>query len=164
MSLAAKNSILKSFDPHIGEVKIRVRYAETDQMGVVYHANHLVWFEVGRVEFLRELGFSYREMEQKDGCCIAVVEARCRYRAPVRYDDEVLVRTRLKNVRESLVQFGYELVRESDGVLLAEGETTHVVTDAEMKKRTIPEKYLSVFHEAVRRNAKPQRSTERANS
>ena len=155
MSVAAKHTPIKNSGDrsHICEVKIRVRYAETDQMGVVYHANHFVWFEVGRVELLRQLGFSYREMEQDDGCCIAVVEARCRYKAPVRYDDEVLVRTRLKNVRESLVQFAYELVRESDGTLLAEGETTHVITDASMKKRTIPEKYMSVFKQALVRTS-----------
>lgn len=131
--------------PVIGEVTIRVRYAETDQMGVVYHANYFVWFEVGRVELLRQLGFSYREMEKEDDCCIAVVDARCRYKAPARYDDELLVRTHLKNVRQSLVQFGYELVRSADGTLLAEGETTHVVIDHELKKRTIPEKYMRVF-------------------
>ena len=109
---------------------MRVRYAETDQMGVVYHANYFIWFEVGRVELLRQLGFSYREMEQNDHCFIAVVDARCRYKAPARYDEEIIVRTHLKNVRESLVHFGYELVRVSDGALLAEGETTHIVTDA----------------------------------
>jgi len=135
------------------EVTIRVRYAETDQMGVVYHANYFVWLEVGRVEFLRQLGFSYREMEQNDGCCIAVVDARCRYKAPARYDDEVLVRTYMKNVRESLVHFGYELVRISDGVLLAEGETTHIVVDQQMKVRAIPEKYMKVFQEAVGRKS-----------
>jgi acyl-CoA thioester hydrolase len=133
------------------EVNIRVRYAETDQMGVVYHANYFVWFEVGRVEFLRELGFSYREMEQNDGCCIAVVDARCRYKAPARYDDEVLVRTHLRNVRESLVHFGYELVRVNDGTLLAEGETTHIVVDLQMNVRAIPDKYMNVFQEAVGR-------------
>lgn len=133
------------------DVEIRVRYAETDQMGVVYHANYFVWFEVGRVEFLRQLGFSYREMEQNDGCCIAVVDARCRYKAPARYDDEVLVRTYLKNVRDSLVHFGYELVRVSDGLLLAEGETTHIVVDLQMKVRAIPEKYMKVFQAAVGR-------------
>lgn len=134
---------------NVCEVTIRVRYAETDQMGVVYHANHFIWFEVGRVEFLRQLGFSYRDMEEKDGCCIAVVDARCRYKAPARYDDEIIVRTRLRNVRESLVHFGYELVRVGDGVLLAEGETTHVVIDKELKKRSIPEKYMRVFQEAI---------------
>ena len=133
----------------ICEVRLRVRYAETDQMGVVYHANHFVWFEVGRVEFLRQLGFSYREMEEDDECFIAVVDARCRYKAPARYDDEVIVRTRLKNVRESLVHFGYELVRVGDGLLLAEGETTHIVTDANMKTRSIPEKYAIAFRDAI---------------
>ena len=80
-------------------------------MGVVYHANYFVWFEVGRVEMLRQLGFSYRDMEQQDGCFIAVVDARCRYKAPARYDEEIIVRTHLKNVRESVIHFGYELVR-----------------------------------------------------
>jgi acyl-CoA thioester hydrolase len=131
------------------EVRIRVRYAETDQMGVVYHANHFIWFEVGRVELLRQLGFSYRDMEQDDGCFIAVVDARCRYKAPARYDDEVIVRTHLKNVRDSLVQFGYELLRAGDGLLLAEGETTHIVTDSAMKVRTIPDKYMQTFRAAA---------------
>ena len=134
--------------------EVRVRYAETDQMGVVYHANHFVWFEVGRVEFLRQLGFSYKDMERQDGCHIAVVEARCRYKAPARYDDEVIVRTQLKNVRESLVHFGYELVRATDGLLLAEGETTHVVIDRELKKTAIPDKYMTIFQEAIGRPAR----------
>src|SRR5438045_7264113 len=101
---------------HVGEVKVRVRYAETDQMGVVYHANYLVWFEVGRVEFLRKLGFSYREMEENDACFIAVVDARCRYRAPARYDDELIVRTHIKSARGSMVHFGYEIVRSTDEI------------------------------------------------
>jgi acyl-CoA thioester hydrolase len=132
---------------------VRVRYAETDQMGVVYHANYFIWFEVGRVELLRQLGFSYRDMEQNDGCFIAVVDARCRYKAPARYDDEIIVRILMKNVRESLVHFGYELVRVSDGLLLAEGETTHIVTDEKMKVRTIPDKYVKVFRDAVGRSS-----------
>jgi acyl-CoA thioester hydrolase len=142
-------SIRGDGQPVVSEARIRVRYAETDQMGVVYHSNYFIWFEVGRVELLRQLGFSYRKMEREDGCFIAVVDARCRYKAPARYDDEVVIRTRLKNVRESLVHFGYEAVRETDGILLAEGETTHIVTDAEMKVTTIPGKYLSVFRGAV---------------
>jgi len=136
--------------PAVCESRLRVRYAETDQMGVVYHANHFVWFEIGRVELLRQLGFSYKDMEQHDGCFIAVVDARCRYKAPARYDDEIIVRTHLRNIRESVIHFGYELVR-SDGTLLAEGETTHIVTDAEMKMRTLPEKYMTVFREAAGR-------------
>jgi acyl-CoA thioester hydrolase len=133
----------------VSEAKIRVRYAETDPMGVVYHSNHFVWFEVGRVEFFRQLGFSYKDMEQQDGCHIAVVDARCRYKAPARYDDEVVVRTQLKNARESMVHFAYELVRATDGLLLAEGETMHVVIDREMKKTPIPEKYMQIFRDAI---------------
>jgi len=133
----------------VNETRLRVRYAETDQMGVVYHANHFVWFEVGRVELLRQLGFSYRDMEVKDNRFIAVAEAKCRYRAPVRYDEEVLVRTELLNVRDSVVHFGYELRRAGDGTLLAEGETTHIVTDADMRIAVLPEKYLTVFRTVV---------------
>ena len=133
----------------VNETRLRVRYAETDQMGVVYHSNHLIWFEIGRVELMRQMGFSYRDMEREDGRYIAVAEAKCRYRAPIFYDDEVIVRTRLKNVRESVVHFGYELLRADNGALLAEGETTHIVTDASMKIAELPEKYLKVFREAV---------------
>jgi len=130
--------------------RIRVRYAETDQMGVVYHSNYFIWFEVGRVDLLRQLGFTYREMEQEEGCYIAVVDARCRFKAPARYDDEIVVRTHLKNVRESLIHFGYEAVRESDGTLLAEGETMHIVTDSDMRKRELPAKYMAAFKPAMR--------------
>jgi len=137
--------------PVVSESRLRVRYAETDQMGVVYHANHFIWFEIGRVELMRQLGFSYRDIEQKDGCFIAVVDARCRYRSPAHYDDEIIVRTSLKNVRESVVHFGYELVRVGDGELLAEGETTHIVTDAEMKIMPLPAKYLQAFRAAMGR-------------
>jgi len=140
----------------VNETRLRVRYAETDQMGVVYHSNHFVWFEVGRVELLRQLGFSYRDMESKDGRFIAVAEAKCRYRAPVRYDEEVVVRTELLNVRDSVIHFGYKLRRAADDVLLAEGETTHIVTDAEMKIAVLPEKYLTAFRAAVgKQNGKP---------
>jgi acyl-CoA thioester hydrolase len=137
--------------PVICESRLRVRYAETDQMGVVYHANHFIWFEVGRVELLRQLGFSYRDMEEQDQCFIAVVDARCRYKAPAHYDDEIIVRTQLRGVRESVIHFGYELLRPGDGTLLAEGETTHVVTDAQMKMRPLPEKYMKAFRAAVGR-------------
>jgi acyl-CoA thioester hydrolase len=133
----------------VNETRLRVRYAETDQMGVVYHANHLIWFEVGRVEFMRQLGFSYRDMEREDGRFIAVAEAKCRYRAPVFYDEEVIVRTKLRSVRRSVVHFGYELLRAADGTIVAEGETTHVVTDKKMKAVGLPEKYLKVFNDAM---------------
>ena len=133
----------------LNETRIRVRYAETDQMGVVYHANHFIWFEVGRVELLRQLGFSYKDMESEDDCFIAVVDARCRYKAPVHYDDEVVIHTYLKHVRERVIHFGYELLRAENNQLLAEGETTHIVADAQMKPRKLPEKYMRVFRAAV---------------
>ncbi len=124
---------------------LRVRYAETDQMGVVYHANYLAWCEVGRVELLRSLGFDYRSMEAEDACHIPVVEVQCRYRAPARYDDLLTIQTQVLVLRASLVRFGYRILREE--TLLAEAETTHVFVDAAMKKRTLPEKYA----EALRR-------------
>jgi acyl-CoA thioester hydrolase len=135
----------------VNESRIRVRYAETDQMGVVYHANHFIWFEVGRVELLRQMGFSYKEMEQQDQCFIAVVDARCRYKAPAMYDDEIIVRTWLKSIREWVIHFGYELVRVEDGAILAEGETTHIVANAQMQKTALPEKYMKVLREAMGR-------------
>jgi acyl-CoA thioester hydrolase len=131
------------------ETELRVRYAETDQMGVVYHSNYIVWFEVGRVEMLRALGFNYREMEKLDGTHIAVVEARCRFKSPALYDDLITIRTRLLNVRDSLLHFGYEIVRSSDRTLLAEGETVHLVVDADFKRTPLPEKYLQPFLQAA---------------
>ncbi len=133
----------------VNETRLRVRYAETDQMGVVYHSNHLIWFEVGRVELMRQMGFLYRDMEREEGRFIAVAEARCRYRAPVYYDEEVVVRTRLKSVRQSVVVFSYDLLRAGDGKLLAEGETTHVVTNSKMKLAPLPKKYLKAFRAAL---------------
>jgi acyl-CoA thioester hydrolase len=137
----------------INETRVRVRYAETDQMGVAYHSNFLIWFEVGRVELLRQIGFHYRDMEREDGCYIAVVDVRCRYKAPARYDDELLVRTFLTNVRGSLIHFRYEVQRPEDNALLAEGETVHIVTDGDMKRRTLPEKYATAFRQAVEKTS-----------
>jgi acyl-CoA thioester hydrolase len=134
------------------ETKFRVRYAETDQMGVVYHSNFVIWFEVGRVEMLRQLGFTYSEMEKQDGTHIAVVDMRCRYKAPARYDDMVTIRTRLVNVRDSLLHFGYEVVRDQDGITLAEGETVHLVVDSEFKRIPLPQKYLASFLKAAGKN------------
>jgi acyl-CoA thioester hydrolase len=143
---------MNSNDHHaVNETRLRVRYAETDQMGVVYHTNHLIWFEVGRVELMRQMGFSYRDMEREDGRFIAVAEASCRYRAPVFYDEEVIIRTRLKTVRESVIIFAYELTRAETGALLAEGQTTHIVTDSNMRVATLPEKYLGTFRAAVKK-------------
>jgi acyl-CoA thioester hydrolase len=134
-----------SDSPVVGEARVRVRYAETDQMGVVYHANYLVWFEVGRVELMRQMGLDYKSMEREEGCGIAVVEATCRYRAPARYDDELIVRTRVTGARGAVVKFGYEIVRAEDGVVLCQGATVHVVVGKDMKKRSMPEKYAERF-------------------
>ena len=92
---------------------LRVRYAETDQMGVVYYANYLVWFEIGRTDFCQQHGFAYRDMEQEDGLYIMVAEARCRYKAPARYDDEILIRTRVTGMRKRVLIFGYEIYRRA---------------------------------------------------
>ncbi len=118
-------------------------------MGVVYHSNFIIWFEVGRVEMLRRLGFTYRDMEKQDGTHIAVVDVRCRYKAPARYDDMVTVRTRLLNVRDSLLHFGYEVLREEDGTLLAEGETVHLVVDADFQRIALPQRYILSFLKAA---------------
>jgi acyl-CoA thioester hydrolase len=134
-----------SGDGVTGEVRLRVRYAETDQMGVVYYSNFLVWFEIGRVELLRQLGFDYKTMEIQDGCFIPVVEANCRYKAPARYDDELIIVTHVAGLRGSVLKFRYRVVRVSDQQLLAEGETTHVVTDHSLTKRALPQKYVQAL-------------------
>ena len=131
------------------DARVRVRYAETDQMGVVYHANYLMWFEVGRVEMLRSLGFEYKQMEVEDGIGIAVVEVSARYRSPARFDDELIVRTSVRAVRSLIIKFGYQILRAADGVLLCEGETTHVVVNREMKKCALPEKYVKALEAMV---------------
>jgi acyl-CoA thioester hydrolase len=128
-----------------GEARVRVRYAETDQMGVVYHANYLVWFEVGRVELLRQRGLDYKRMEIEEGCGIAVVEATARYKAPARYDDELRIETRVVQVRGSVVRFGYRIVRVVDELLLCEGETVHVVVGRDMKRARMPKKYAEAL-------------------
>jgi acyl-CoA thioester hydrolase len=127
------------------EARLRVRYAETDQMGVVYHSNYLVWFEVGRVELLRSIGLEYKRLEQDFGCMIAVVGVEARYRLPARYDDEIVVRTGIAAFRGPLLKMRYEVVRAEDGKLLCEGETTHIVVGRDMVKRNLPPAYETAF-------------------
>jgi acyl-CoA thioester hydrolase len=117
-------------------------------MAVAHHSSHIVWFEVGRIELLRQLGFSYLEMEQ-DGMNLPVVELRCRYKHPARYDDEVTIRTRLAQLRSSMLRFQYEVVRKSDGRLLAEGESVHVVVGSDMKKTRLSDKYRDALTAAA---------------
>jgi acyl-CoA thioester hydrolase len=116
----------------------RVRYAETDQMGIVYYANYLVWFEIGRVELLRSLGLAYSQLETDHQCILPVVEASCRYKSPARYDDRILIETRPSLLRGSVIKFAYRILRRgADGEepkLLAEGETVHVVCDDQLTR------------------------------
>lgn len=123
------------------ETLLRVRYAETDKMGIVYYANYLVWFEIGRTEFCRARGISYRDMEEMGDAFLVVAESYCRYKAAAYYDDELLVRTHIAELRKRSLRFGYEIVRASDGQIIAEGETGHVITDATGRVRSFPEGY-----------------------
>jgi acyl-CoA thioester hydrolase len=127
------------------ETAVRVRYAETDRMGVVYHANYLVWFEIGRTEFCRARGVAYREMEENDRAFLVVAESYCRYKAPAYYDDELVIRTHITELRRRSVRFGYEVVRLSDGQIIAEGETGHVVTDPTGRVISMPENYRAAL-------------------
>jgi len=123
------------------ETEVRVRYAETDQMGIVHHANYLIWFELGRSALCRARGFSYREMEEKDNALMVVVESYCRYKSPAFYDDAITVRTNIGEIKSRTVRFIYEIFRSSDGLLLAEGETLHIVTDKYKRVRSLPAIY-----------------------
>ncbi|HUL29961.1 MAG TPA: thioesterase family protein [Thermodesulfobacteriota bacterium] len=124
------------------DVEIRVRYAETDQMGVAYYANYLVWFEVGRSEFCRERGFRYADLEAL-GFRLVVSDVHCRYRNPARYDETVVVRTRLKGVNKRMVTFGYQLLRPGQDEVIAEGETRHICIDSSGRTKSLPEKFLA---------------------
>jgi acyl-CoA thioester hydrolase len=127
------------------EARLRVRYAETDQMGVVYHANYLIWFEVGRVELMRSMGLAYSQLEKDHGVMIAVVGVEVRYRSPARYDDEVAVRTTVAAIRGPVLKMHYRVVRVGDEKLLCEGTTTHVVVNREMGKAVLPPAYDAAF-------------------
>jgi acyl-CoA thioester hydrolase len=129
-----------------GFTELRVRYAETDQMGVVYHANYLVWCEVGRTDLMRELGFPYSELEQQ-GVRLAVAEASLRYGAGARYDDLIRITTRLGSVRSRAITFEYEIARVAPGPLtpLASASTRLIATDRDGRTRTLPTAILERF-------------------
>ena len=127
------------------ETLVRVRYAETDQMGVVYYANYLVWMEVARVELCKSLGFRYRDMELEDGVLLAVIEAHFRYLHPARFDEEVIVETRIAEANSRLVEFAYEMRLADSGRNLATGSTRHIFCNREMKRVRLPEKYRAAF-------------------
>ena len=123
------------------DVDIRVRYAETDQMGVAYYANYLVWFEVGRSEFCRRREFRYVDLEAL-GYKLVVTDVHCRYRSSARYDEAVIVRTKLKGVNKRMITFGYQILRKDQEEVIAEGETRHVCIDSNGKTKSLPEKFL----------------------
>jgi acyl-CoA thioester hydrolase len=127
------------------DAKLRVRYAETDQMGVVYHSNFFVWFEVGRVELMRALGVEYKKMERDEDCHIVVADVHCRYHHPARYDEELRIRTRIAESRNRLVKFVYEVFRDADNTLLATGHTTHVICGSNGRPKRLPEKYRRIL-------------------
>jgi acyl-CoA thioester hydrolase len=134
---------MRTIESH--DTTLRVRYAETDQMGVVYHANYLIWFEVGRVELMRAMGFEYKTMETEDDCHIVVAEAHCRYDKPAHYDEVLRVRTRVAEWRNRIVKFSYELLRDADDTLLATGYTTHVICGSNGRPKALPAKYRDVL-------------------
>jgi acyl-CoA thioester hydrolase len=127
------------------QTRLRVRYAETDQMGVVYYANYLVWMEVARVEYCKAAGFSYEQMEREDGILLAVSEVNCRYLYPARFDQEVTVETSLAGAHPRMVTFAYEIRLAEDGRKLATGETKHVFCGRDLKPARLPEKYRANF-------------------
>jgi len=129
----------------VRETRLRVRYAETDQMGVVYYAHYFVWMEMGRAEYCRSLGLRYRDMEAEDGLLLAVAEAHCRYLAPARYDDEVVVRTWVGEVNPRAIRFEYEILHADTGRRLATGFTRHIFCGPDLRPRRLPQKYWSVF-------------------
>jgi acyl-CoA thioester hydrolase len=127
------------------DATIRVRYAETDQMGIVYHANYLIWFEVGRVELMRALGIEYKKMETEDDCYIIVADAHCRYRLSARYDEVLRIRTRIAEARNRTIQFSYEVIRDADGEILATGETTHIICGRNSRPKRLPDRIREIL-------------------
>jgi acyl-CoA thioester hydrolase len=123
---------------------LRVRYAETDKMGVVYYANFLVWFEVARADLLRSLGWTYREMEAA-GVSLPVIQAHCDYMRPARYDDEIEIRTEGEMVSAVRMRFNYTVVRRADQVVAAQGHTVHAAVDASGRPCRLPARVKEVF-------------------
>lgn len=128
----------------INKTEIRVRYQETDQMGVVYNANYYVWFEIGRTEFFREMGLEYKTMEQ-EGILVPLVESRCFYKIPAKYDDEIIIKTKLTELKEVKARFEYEIIRKIDEKLLATGSTVHAFVSKDLKIINLKKKHSDIF-------------------
>lgn len=127
------------------ETKVRVRYAETDKMGIVYHANYLVWFEIGRTEYCRSRGIEYRSIEDSENLYLVVAESYCRYKSPAYYDDVLIISTFINELKRRSLRFGYQIMRESDGIILAEGETTHLFTGKDSRVRALPDDFVKTI-------------------
>ena len=128
----------------VSESRVRVRYAETDQMGVAYHGNYFVWFEVGRSQYCNDCGFSYRELETQHGLYLIVADAHCRYQSSAKYEDELTVKTFVKELTKRTIRFGYEIHR-ADGVKVATGETLHILINKENRPTSFPDRFLSLL-------------------
>jgi acyl-CoA thioester hydrolase len=126
-------SVLSSALVRHVESRLRVRYKETDQMGIAHHANYIVWFEIGRTDLCRATGFPYNEIEAR-GYILVVTDVQCRYRTPFRYDDEVVIRTRVAEMGSRIIRFAYELYDASGETLRATGATSHVWLDEKTRK------------------------------
>ena len=123
------------------EVRLRVRYAETDQMGVVYYANYFVWMELGRVELVRSRGCDYRQLEQTEGLYLSVIGANCRYLYPAKFDQEIVVKTEIVSANPRVVEFGYEIRSVDPNRLLAQGSTRHMWLNRNWRPTRLPERY-----------------------
>src|SRR5688572_24674502 len=131
-------------DARTSTSRVRVRYAETDKMGVVYYAHYLVWFEIGRTEWLRDVGWTYRAMED-EGLGLPVIEAHCEYKAGARYDDELDIRTRARLVSAVRLAFDYDVVRSADGQTIASGHTVHATIDRSGRAVRLPVRVRDLF-------------------
>lgn len=132
-------------ETRIRRSQVRVRYAETDRMGVVYYANYLVWFEVGRTEWLRQTGWSYSAMEREGGVQLPVIEAHCEYRVPARYDDDVEIAAYATLLTPVRIRFDYQLTRIADGTRLAGGHTVHAAVDLTGRPCRLPARVREVL-------------------
>lgn len=135
------------------ETRLRVRYAETDQMGVVYYANYYVWMEVGRVALCKACGFNYRDMEIEDGILMAVAASECRYRYPARFDDEVIVKCWVSEANSRMAVFEYEMRLSGSDKVLATGSTRHIYLSRDLRPTRLPAKYHAMFGIATREPA-----------
>ncbi|MBV9268810.1 MAG: acyl-CoA thioesterase [Acidobacteriaceae bacterium] len=132
------------------ETRLRVRYAETDQMGVVYYANYYVWMELGRVELVRSLGMIYKDLEEHEGLFLAVIESSCRYLRPARYDQEIIVETEVANTTHRIVEFTYRIRSVNPEQVLAEGATKHMWLDRAWRPAKLPDRYLDVLQSTIK--------------